>query len=110
MEAKIGHYAFLAGVALAILAGIATDLIATDIVGLILVILGLVVGFINVTAKETTEFLIATVALMLAGAANLAIIPAIGIYLQAIVANIVVFVAPAAVVVALKAVKALAGK
>ncbi|MBW2992226.1 hypothetical protein KY345_03350 [Candidatus Woesearchaeota archaeon] len=110
MHPKIGHYSFLAGIALAIIAGIGADLIAVNIVTMILVILGLIVGFLNVTAKETTEFLIATVALMLAGSANLAIIPAIGGYLQAILANIVVFVAPAALIVALKAVKALASK
>jgi len=106
----MGHYSFLAGIALAIIAGIAIDLIAVNIVTLILVILGLIVGFMNVTAKETTEFLIATVALMLAGSANLAVIPAVGTYLQAILANIVVFVASAALIVALKAVKALASR
>jgi len=110
MHPKIGHYTFLAGIALAIIAGIVVDLIAIDIVTLILVVLGIVVGFLNVTAKETTEFLIATVALMLAGSANLTVIPAIGPYLAAILANITVFVAPAALIVALKAVKALASK
>lgn len=110
MHPKVGHYSFLAGIALAIIAGIATDLIAANIVVMVLVILGLIVGFLNVTAKETTEFLIATVALMLAGSAELTIIPAVGGYLAAILGNIVVFVAPAALIVALKAVKSLAGK
>jgi hypothetical protein len=108
MEAKIGHYSFLAGIVLAIIAGIATDLIAANIVTLVLVILGLAVGFMNITAKETTQYLVAAVAIMLAGSANIAIIPAIGPYLQAILANIVVFVAPAAIVVGMKTIKALA--
>jgi hypothetical protein len=48
--------------------------------------------------------------LIAAGAANLAVIPYIGAYLAAILGYITVFVAPAAIVVALKAVKALAEK
>jgi len=108
MDKRIGHYAFLAGVLLAVLAGLIKDFLAADVTTLILVILGLVVGLMNVTAKETIEFLVAAIAIMLAGAANLTIIPGIGVYLQQTIAFIVVFVAPAAIVVAFKAVYALA--
>ena len=110
MHPKIGHYSFLAGIILAIIAGIVKGIIAVELVTIILVILGIVVGFLNVKHKETNEFLLATVALMLAGSANLNVVPVIGEYIQAILANIVVFVAPAALIVALKAVKTLAGK
>jgi len=77
---------------------------------LLLVVLGTIVGFLNVTAKETTEFLVAAIALIAAGGAGLNVIVwgNIGIYLQSILSNITVFVAPAAVVVALKAVFELA--
>ena len=108
MEAKVGHYAFIAGVILAIIAGVLTNLIAANIVTLVLVVLGLIVGLMNVTAKETTSFLIAAAALMIAGSANLNVIWMVGTYVDAIVKNIAVFVAPAAIVVAIKAVKALA--
>jgi len=110
MDKKVGHYAFLAGILLALLAGLIKDFLPADTTSLILVILGLVVGFLNVTAKETVEFLVAAVALMLAGAANLTIIPGMGVYLQAILNYIVVFVAPAAVVVAFKGIYALADR
>jgi hypothetical protein len=112
MHPKIGHYSFLAGIALAIVAGIISDVIAANIVIFTLMLLGLIVGFLNIRAKETTEFLVATIALMLAGAGavELRAIPAIGDYLAAILGNIVAFVAPAAIVVALKAIKALASK
>ena len=109
MHKKIGHYSFLVGVALAIVAGI-LFMGADPTITTILVILGLIVGFLNVKAKETTEFLVVAVVLVVAGGANLGIIPVIGSYLQSIVAYIVVFVAPAAIVVALKAVPALARK
>jgi len=70
----------------------------------------LIVGFLNISEKESTSFLIAAAALLITGTAGdtLAIIPTIGSYLQAIVQNIAVFVTPAAVVVALKSIKSLA--
>lgn len=110
IDKKVGHYAFLAGILLALLAGLIKDFLAVETTTLILVILGLIVGFLNVTAKETIEFLVASIALMLAGAANLTVIPTIGIYLQAVLGYIVVFVAPAAMVVAFKAVYAMADR
>ena len=108
MHKKIGHYAFIVGVVLAIIAGIIVT--NNPWIVLALVILGLVVGFLNITAKETTEFLVAAIALIAAGSANLTIIPYAGDYLTAILGYIAVFVAPAAIVVALKAVKELAEK
>lgn len=108
MHKKIGHYAFIVGVVLAIIAGIIVT--NNPWIVLALVILGLVVGFLNVSAKETTEFLVASIALIAAGSANLTIIPYVGDYLTAILGYIAVFVAPAAIVVALKAVKQLAEK
>jgi len=71
---------------------------------------GVVVGLLNIRARETTEFLVACIALLVAGGAGLNVITwaNVGIYLQAVVANITVFVAPAAVVVSIKAVIELA--
>ncbi|MBW3013302.1 hypothetical protein KY340_03785 [Candidatus Woesearchaeota archaeon] len=104
---KIGHYAFLIGVILAIITGFFPDTVMYS--ALVLVILGLVVGFINITAKETHGFLVASIALMVAGGAGLGVIPwNVGGYLVSILTNIVIFVAPAAIVVALKTVVALA--
>lgn len=112
MEGKMGQYAFIVGVILAVLAGLVSKALAqyTGIVVLVLVILGLVVGFLNITEKEMTPFLVAAVALIVTGTASnsLAVIPAVGPYLQNIVQNIAVFVTPAALIVSLKAVNALA--
>ena len=112
MDKKIGHYSFLAGVLIAVLAALIKDFLPEDTTTLILVLLGLIVGFLNVNAKETVEFLVAAIALMAAGAgaANLAIIPGIGTYLAGILKFILAFVAPAAVVVAFKAIYAMAEK
>ncbi|MFH1586521.1 MAG: hypothetical protein ABID38_01540 [Candidatus Diapherotrites archaeon] len=112
---KIGSIAFIVGIIIAVIAGIG----ATGLLGplaawipLLLVILGLIVGLLNITDKETHKFLIAAAALMLTGtaAASLAVIPVIGVYLASIMLQIAVFVAPAALLVAVKAIWNLASK
>lgn len=102
---KIGSWAFLAGLVLAILFGFISGATWTIPV---LVVLGLIVGFLNISEKEVTSFLIAAIALMAAGAANLTVIPQLGTYLADILANITVFVAPAALIVAIKAIYGMA--
>lgn len=111
----MGQYAFIVGVILAVLAGIVGKALARvgiteGVIVLVLVILGLIIGFLNITEKEMTPFLVATVALVVTGTASnsLTVIPTIGSYLEAIVRNIAVLVTPAALIVSLKAVNALA--
>ena len=110
---KMGEWAFIIGVLIAIVIGVFSSNLSDIVQGwlvLLLVVLGLIVGFLNVSEKETTPFLIAAAALLITGTASssLAIIPVIGGYLQDIVLNIAVFVTPAAIVVALKAIQSLA--
>ena len=107
MDSKIGHWAFIIGILLAIIAGLVPAWL-TPTITWILVVLGLIVGLLNIQAKETTEFLVATIALMMVGSAGA--IPALGVIVLSILANVVAFVAPAALVVALKAIYALAQK
>lgn len=110
MDHKIGAYAFLVGVAIAILAGIFSPASTQSTVALILVALGLIVGFLNISEKEVTSFLIAAIALIAVGQAGLSVITVanLGNILSAMVDNIKLFVAPAALVVALKEVRQLA--
>ena len=105
MDSKIGHWAFIIGILLAIIAGLVPAW-QTPTITWILVIIGLVVGLLNIQAKETTEFLVATIALLIVGSAGA--IPALGVIVLSILANIVAIVAPAALIVALKAIYALA--
>ncbi|MBI3035311.1 hypothetical protein HYY71_03225 [Candidatus Woesearchaeota archaeon] len=108
---KMGQWAFIIGVFIAVVVSLfnVSDNIGGWLV-LLLVVLGLIVGLLNVTEKETTPFLVAAAALLITGTTggNLVIIPVIGDYLKNIVQNIAVFVTPAAIVVALKAIQSLA--
>ncbi|MBN2111684.1 hypothetical protein JW707_01160 [Candidatus Woesearchaeota archaeon] len=107
---KKGHYAFLVGVLLAVVAALIPSLQAAAWLPWVLIVLGLIVGFLNITAKETTEFLVATIALMAVGTGGLSAVPSAGAIVLGILKNLVAFVAPAALVVALKAIYALAGE
>ena len=70
----------------------------------ILIILGLIIGFVNVTAKETSLFLLATIALVVVGQVfgPLSVL-SIGKYLDQILSYVATLMAPAAVIVAIKA-------
>lgn len=101
---KIGHWIFLAGILVAIAAGF----VAIPYLAAILIVAGLVVGLLNITAGEVQEFLIASIALLAVGAAGLGAVALVGRVAEAILKNIIVFAAPAALVVALKSIWGLA--
>lgn len=109
MDARLGHWAFMVGILIAVIAGLVPAWQTATVVW-VLVILGLIVGLLNITAKETVEFLVATIALVLIGTAGIQTLPALGGIVISILENIVAFVSPAALIVALKAVYELARK
>lgn len=109
---QVGKWAFLIGVVLAVITGIGAGLAqawgTNAWLMLLLVVLGLVVGFVNITAKEVQGFLVAAIALLVAGAANLSridtLIPSLGSILAGIVDMVILVVAPAALIVCLRAI------
>ena len=105
---KIAHYTFFVGLLIAIVAGLFRNVISAEVLVTTLVVLGFIVGLFNLTAKETMPFLVAAIALMLAGIVNLGLIPGVGLYLRSILSNIVVFVVPGAIIVGLKTIWQLA--
>ena len=105
---RIGHLSFIVGVVVAVLISLIPQL-RGDVSVWILVILGIVVGVLNVTAKETVKFLVASLALIIASSVSAPTLATyIWIGLNVILGNIIVFVSSAAIVVALKTVYALA--
>jgi len=97
---QLGAWSFIVGLALAIILAF----VAVDLTWL-LILAGVVVGLLNVQDKEVTQFLVAAIALVIVGSANINIL---GIPL--ILQNIVTFVSPAVVIVAVKAVYAIGRK
>ena len=110
MEKQIGDYSFIIGVILAVVLGLVSQQLGSAQPWLwsLLVVLGLVVGFLNISGKETKEFLWVTVALVVVAFAGSAQVTSwekvqlIGPYLKGIFDSILAFVVPSSVVVALK--------
>lgn len=100
---QLGEWAFIAGIILAILLGLFPSLDSQGVSTLFLM-LGVIVGFVNITKKETHNFLLAAIALLIVGTGGLQDIPGIGSFFSQIFFNITSFVAPAVVIVALSAV------
>jgi len=95
---NMGKWAFIVGFVICVVAGL---LIAAPWMFWVLAVLGLVVGFMNVTASETKGFLLAAIGLMLS-ATSVVAIPMIGEAVTAVLYNIVTFISAAVLVVALK--------
>lgn len=125
---EIAKYAFMAFAVIALIAGLAvgymaydagswTDPSVADINGyvmLIMLILGIIVGLVSVTAKEVTPFLIAAIALIVTGTGISVWSPLSKVHellyywATAILTYFVAFAAPAAVIIAAKSIWAIA--
>jgi len=102
----IGKWSLIIGLVVAVLAAFITAIPATTVL-LILFILGLIVGFLNIDKKNTTEFLVAVIALLFVGSLGALAIGQLATavtYLEAILSNFTAFVAAAALVVSIKAI------
>ncbi len=107
----IGGLAFFIGFIMCIVCGI----VARDNGGIVLalVILGIIVAALNITAKEVTAVMIAAIALIVAGGANIftpldRIIDGLGRSFNGIVTDLAIFMVPVAIISAIRAVIALA--
>lgn len=97
---KVGKWTFVGGFALAVIAGLGFQ---APWVTWVLALLGLVVGFLNVTGAESRGFLIAAIGLMLSATAVQSI-PYVGDLVTRVLSNVIAFIAAAVLVVSLKAV------
>ena len=110
MKDLIGKWAFVIGILLALVVGLLGKMNPTIIV--ILMVIGIIVGFLNITSKETTSFLLAGLSIIIAsslGTSTFAeMTDVITMTLGNIFGAIRLLVVPAVVVVALKQVFTLA--
>ena len=120
-ENSIGAWAFLIGVVLAIVVGLATTLIPIPAVTAysaqiyaILVILGLIVGFMNVGSKESQTFLFAGAILVIVSGFGMDAVRGyligigIGDTVSSIFGALLALFVPATIIVALKTVFSIA--
>lgn len=111
-ENLVGAYAFLVGVILAIILGLSTQTLTkpNTIFYIILVILGIIIGYLNSGDKESMTFLFASISIVIVGGqgnstlvfmSNLS--PVLSILNNVLRALLVLFI-PATVIAALKVV------
>jgi len=98
----IGFWAFIVGLILAVVAGLLWPSNSTIIV--VLIILGIIIGLLNITAKEFMLFLIAVIALVVVGDVftHLTVL-SLGVRLSDILTYIAILMSPAAIIAAIKA-------
>ena len=108
----VGFWAFIVGLILALAVGIMAGIgiapaALMTVVIIILVILGIIIGFLNITASEIILFLVATIALIVVGNAFTPLVALkIGVVVNiigSILSLIGVLMAPAAIIAAIKA-------
>jgi hypothetical protein len=107
---KIGTWSFIIGVLIAVFSGFFR---LTPQVVSILVVLGVIVGLLNVTGNEAMTFLLASVSMVVIsslGSPAFSGISVIGATLQRMLNNLIIFVIPASMIVALRAILTLAYK
>ena len=106
---KISGYLFLLGILISVVDGVGVAIPSAETY---LVVIGFIVGLLatlgmgSVSKNQTEMFLLATIALVVAGSAGAVLsgVYVIGPWLAAIAGNIAALVAPAAVLMAIKAV------
>jgi len=113
-EYDLGKLSFVFGIVLSILVGFLMGAnprqeitVGMGITLSILFLLGLIVGLLNITTKEVNEFLLASITFLVAASVNVFVISITlatwGAILNQVFTALNIFVAPAATVVALKA-------
>ena len=108
---RIGGWSFLIGALIAVILGAIASTAGTNWVIGLLLILGVIVGLLNVSDREIVPFLIACVALLLAAPVFTGAVANFGtsfIWLARILVHLSIFVVPAAIIAAIKAIVALA--
>ena len=100
---KFGTFSFLAGILIAIIFGIIPSLTNLAWVAIVLMILGVLVGLLNVEDKNISLFLLAAISLV-AMSTSLNAMPIIGDMIRSIIINLVQFVGPAALIVSIVAI------
>lgn len=93
---KIGSIAFLVGLVIAVVGAF----VSVDWFPVLLVVIGLIVGFLNVSGGESRRFLIAAIAFLMAADA-LDTLPMVGLKVTDIMLNIGYMVGAAALLVAI---------
>jgi hypothetical protein len=96
---RLGGIAFLIGLFLCFVFALISDY--APWITITLLLLGIIVGLLNIKDKDTNQFLLASIVLIATSATPVGDLPAIGGFLQNLVTNFASFVGPAALIVSI---------
>jgi len=104
MDDNIGKWSFIIGLVLAVLSGF----LAIPSLAIVLLVLGLIVGFLNISEGEELLYLVAVTVLLVIGVGGIQALSILGVDLSTmadtVFANFIVFVAASGLAVAIKAI------
>jgi len=103
----LGSWAFLIGVILAVIIGLGFVGSLTGVWLYILVVIGLIVGLLNITDKQVTPFLMSGIVLIIASSLGQGVVGNVP-YLSGVLQAILAIFVPATIIVAIKNVFSLA--
>jgi len=95
----VGSWAFLLGVVLAFVLGLLGEV--SDVWIIVLVIIGLIIGLLNISEKETTPFLVSGVILIVSSALGRNVFYNVQVLSHVLDALLIIFI-PAIIVVAIR--------
>jgi len=109
MDKRFGHYSFAIGIILAVILGLANSAqfasgTQTALTSL-LIVLGIIVGALNITGKETREFLLTAAVLVIVASLSITLLRSVayvGYILADLFSGILAFTVPAVIVVCIK--------
>jgi len=107
-------YAFTVGIVIALILGLISTWLPAGVVPVlttVLILMGIVVGFFNITPTETKNYVLFVTALVIVtslGGGVLGGVQLIGVYLESILQAILAFILPSVLIVGIKAVMNLA--
>ena len=107
----IGSWAFTIGVVVALLLGFLSSMFsagAQQWLGIALVVIGIVVGLLNISGSETHQFLITAAILVFVSGSGAGVLGSVWMPLASAFQYLMILFIPAAIVVAVKSVFALA--
>ena len=111
---KLIAYSFTIGILIALILGLISTVLSADMVAIltsILILMGIIVGFFNITPKETKDYVLYVTAIVIVvslGGNNLGQLQLVGKYLVSVLSAVMAFILPSVIIVGVRAVIRLA--
>ncbi|MFA6461289.1 MAG: hypothetical protein WCV90_03405 [Candidatus Woesearchaeota archaeon] len=107
---RVIAYSFTIGIVIALILGLISNLLPENIKPVltsVLILMGIIVGFFNITPGETKDYVLYVTAMVIVialGGNNLGTLQIIGPYLVSVLNAVLAFILPSVIIVGIKAV------